>query len=1413
MPPEPLPWDRKDFFKERKHERSEFLGPVPRWRDSSSHGSREFSRWGSGDFRRPPGHGRQGGWHVFSDEYGHGYGPSMSFSNKMLENVSSRPSVSHGDGKYARNGRENRSFSQREWKGHSWATSNGSTNNCGRLQHDLNYDQRSVHDMLIYPSHSHSDFVNPRDKVKGQHDKIDDVNGLGTNQRRDREYSVSSSGWKPLKWTRGGGLSSRTSTSGHSSSTKSIDALDSNETKSETVLKNESQNLSPSADPAECAMSSMPCDETTVRKKPRLGWGEGLAKYEKKKVEVPDGTAFTNVNAESTHSLNSSLIEKGPRGSGFSDCTSPATPSSVVCGSSPGGDEKSSGKAASDNDVSNMHGSPGSGFQNQCEEPSFNLEKLDNFSIDDLGSPLIQLLQSNDSISVDPGIMSCTAMSKLLIYKNEISKVLETTESEIDLLENELKRLRSESKGSFSFPLASSSLMTGDKNFEEHSDFSNMIPPAATLPVVTSENNISKKTLLSTSDSEEVHTDVNEKAVGRFGRSDAMESVITGEKLTISGCSVRDNVVPSVDNSILIKREAVTLEPISSDINESDDGGDSLFNLILASNKESACRASEALISMLPANEHKIDIWSTNVSCSQNQCLMRERYAKKKRLLRFKERVITLKYRAYQSLWKESLHVPPVRKLRAKSQKKYQLSLWTNYSGYQKNRSSIRVRIPSSGNPNPVSNTAILRHVSKQLSNSLVKQYRRTLKMPALVLDQKGKMASRFVSNNGLVEDPCAVEKERMMINPWTSEEKDVFMEKLACFGKDFGKIATFLDHKTTADCIEFYYKNHKSDCFEKTKKLEFGKKAKSSTSTYLVTTGKKWNPETNAASLELLGAASAMTACAHKYSSSRSSGRTAYHTTQCDDGLSERAKSFHMFGNEREKVAADVLAGICGSLSSEAMGSCITSNFDRRDGSQDLKCKKGATTVLRRRMTANIPRFIDDEIFSDESCGEMDPSYWTDGEKSLFIEAVRAYGKNFSMISTHVGTKSTDQCKIFFSKARKCLGLDLICTAKKMPPDSDDKAKGHECDANGGCHEAGSRMVEDLPKFVTSINGGEAESMNRQSAHQEVKESNPSSKICPSNIAGNAVVSDACNKKDSSDSAFDDNCQSMNSANDKKDLVRNQHHAVVSMAADEIAKEQGASAPTTTSVGFGNAAIDNYGVPNLKVFSTSKVSDPGTKEQLERGNVDTSKDRREKVDSHAVDSSSTPINSRVNSLPKHGQGYHHVRVHSRSLSDSEPSSRNGDVRLFGQILSHPSSSPNSKSGTSENGNHRTQLHKFKRRLKVGSHGNLSAAKFNQEDAPSRSYGIWDGNRLRTGLSSLPDPTNLLSSYPTFNHYSRSASSPISKEQKSNGYSQMSEVSSGKEAVGGIMVGENCNEDDECNNAEQRVVVAHRREI
>lgn len=52
----------------------------------------------------------------------------------------------------------------------------------------------------------------------------------------------------------------------------------------------------------------------------------------------------------------------------------------------------------------------------------------------------------------------------------------------------------------------------------------------------------------------------------------------------------------------------------------------------------------------------------------------------------------------------------------------------------------------------------------------------------------------------------------------------------------------------------------------------------------------------------------------------------------------------------------------------------------------------------------------------------------WTDRERELFTEAVTMFGKDFQNIALHVGpTKSLGQCKSFFSKTRKRLGLDHL--------------------------------------------------------------------------------------------------------------------------------------------------------------------------------------------------------------------------------------------------------------------------------------------------------------------------------------------------------------------------------------------------
>lgn len=313
----------------------------------------------------------------------------------------------------------------------------------------------------------------------------------------------------------------------------------------------------------------------------------------------------------------------------------------------------------------------------------------------------------------------------------------------------------------------------------------------------------------------------------------------------------------------------------------------------------------------------------------------------------------------------------------------------------------------------------MINFVNDLLSQLAFKPYRNTLKMPALILDKHVKM-SRFISNNGLVEDPCTVEKERSIVNPWVAEETEIFIEKLAAFGKDFSKIASFLDHKTVADCIEFYYMNHKSKWFEEARKNSgFIKQRKSQTTTYLVGSGKRRNREFNAASLDMLGAASEIAANIDNGMDFGASGSCG--APRVDGHLLKNSDSVDMDNNERETEAADVLASICGSLSSEAMSSSITSSLDLGDRS----CPRISPSV-QRPLTPEVTQDVDSEC-SDESCSELNPTDWSDEEKSIFIRAVSSYGKDFVMVSQCVRTKSTNQCKVFFSKARKCLGLDLV--------------------------------------------------------------------------------------------------------------------------------------------------------------------------------------------------------------------------------------------------------------------------------------------------------------------------------------------------------------------------------------------------
>ncbi|XP_027367113.1 uncharacterized protein LOC113873262 isoform X2 [Abrus precatorius] len=1539
MPPEPLPWDRKDFFKERKHERSESLGSVARWRDSSHH--RDFNRWGSAEFRRPPGHGKQGGWHLFPEESGHGYAISRSNSDKMLEE-DSRPSISRGDGKYSRSSRENRGpFGQRDWRGHSWETTNGSLN-LPRRPPDANNDQRSADDALTYSSHPHSDFGNAWDQhhLKDQHDKMGGVNGLVTGPRCERENSLGSIDWKPLKWTRSGSLSSRGSGFSHSSSSRSMGGADSHEVKVELQPKNAVANESHSGEAAACATSSVPSEDTTSRKKPRLNWGEGLAKYEKKKVEVPDASAnkdapvLSTSNTEPSNFFSPSLVDKSPKVTGFSECASPATPSSVACSSSPGMDDKLFGKTTNvDNDVSNLIGSPatGPGCENHLQRFSFNLEKFGIDALNNLGTSIIELVQSDDPTSVDSGLMRSNAINKLLIWKADISKVLEMTESEIDLLENELKSLKSESGDRSLCPAALGSQLVGgnEKSCEEHVGVSDKVIRPVPLKIVSSDDLNVEKLPLST----------NLHGVQENGKEEDIDSPGTATSkfveplpLTkeVSSCVTMgyDNFSGDLDavQSTAVKcllpcttrKEACGDGKTSMEVKDS---MDILYSTIISSNKESADRASAVFVKLLPKDCWKNDkMEASSDSCSHN--IIMEKFAEKKRLARFKERVIALKFRALHHLWKEDMRLLSIRKCRPKSHKKNELNVRTICNGNQKNRSSIRSRFPFPGNHlSLVPTSEIINFTSKLISESQVKVQRNTLKMPALIMDDKEKMVSKFISSNGLVEDPLTIEKERAMINPWTSEEREVFLEKFASFGKDFRKIASFLDHKTTADCVEFYYKNHKSDCFEKLKKQDVGKLGKSfSAKTDLVASGKKWDRELNAVSLEILSAASVMADGIAGNKKMRAGGFLlgGYGNRKTSKGeeIVERSSSFDILGDERETAAAaDVLAGICGSLSSEAMSSCITSSVDPVEGSRDRKFLK-VNPLYKPPLMPDVAQNDDDETCSDESCGEMDPTDWTDEEKAAFLQAVSSFGKDFAKIARCVGTRSQEQCKVFFSKARKCLGLDLMRPIpENVGSPVNDDANGGESDTDDACvvetgsgvgtDKSGTKTDEDMPLYGMNTYHDESKPVDARNLSAELNELKAidGTKIY---LDDANVVSDACAVKVESKWGPDgsevvlygsssvsgqatlimsdgmevgkDNANKLGGAvaefisasdiiepNECNSVTEDRMVSEVSSGVLETELErQGVSSPQCLDDGDIKPEADSGVVVELKSsfqdlstvvnaslsskgnscsglsFDTENkhvpLGKPCTSLSMEELHATansllqntaaadvqcektTSQDRLSSTcdiqgsrdmrchnsissvdhqlpipgnSSDHVDAVSilqgyplqVPIKKEVNGdsncsssateLPLLSQKIEQADDHFKTLhlSDSDKSSRNGDVKLFGKILTNPSSAqkPNVSAKVSEeNGTHHPKLVNKSSSLKFTGHhnadGNLKILKFDRneylglENVPMRSYGYWDGNRIQTGLSSLPDSAILLAKYPAaFSNYPASS--------------------------------------------------------
>ncbi|KAL8193208.1 hypothetical protein R6Q57_027112 [Mikania cordata] len=1287
MPPESLPVDRKDFLKDPKPSSSEPGDIVPaRWRGSPATPSSHYNNQGSpclnpcgaggglSDIRQPF-TGAVGAWHITSVESG----PPVyvNFSNqKDLKGGNSRQTS---------------------------ASPNGN-------------------------SHPQSDFVNHWDQLhlNDQHAKSsgDGVSTTG-DQRLEKAVSLGSSrDWKPLKWMRSGSLSSRGSGFSHLSSCKVI-GVDSLDTKIDAQPGIITLLQSPSGDAAACATPKTP-DEANSRKKPRLGWGEGLAKYEKKKVDPYDladkengsrnGVVDGVCSLESLLPSPSNLPDKGPSLTSNSESVSPATSCSFACGMSPGLEEKTSITAtAVDNDTCN----PGVALsQNKMHGSKFNLENFDLAEDFNLSFSIDELLQTDDAFVPVSGFV----MDKLQVLKADISKTIEITESEIDSLEHELKSLKSD-ETLCSVPCSSTYFLQQCNN----------------------NNNVDLKNTSS------VHIPIEKDNTFLEEHRDSAVCLDTSSEN--AECS-EDHVCSDGSQVLIGSRYIVS---VGSAVDLGRNG--KLYDPIWATNKVTANASVEELIKLLPTPN-----MCTDIVRRCNSSMIKKRIVLRKRFLKFKERVTVLKFRAFQYSWKEHLCLLSVRS-GAKSQKKFESSSRFGYFDSQKHRVSNHIRSSNSaGTLSLVPTKEVVEYVKRLLLNSRVKTYRDVLKMPTFILDKRERIGTRFFSDNGLMENPIDVEKERSIVNSWTEEDRQVFLDKYALFGKNFRKIASFFQHKTVADCVEFYYKNHKSEQFQKTKsnsKFAKGKSCNTNTNNmYLVTSGKRPNRESGAPSLDMLGAASAMVA-----------------------NVDDRSNNLAIYCNEQETAAADVLAGICGSISSEALGSCITSSVDYQ--------KFGRSTL----------NGVDEEICSDDSCGEeMNSSIWTDEERSRFIKAVKSYGKDFCKISRCMGSRSSDQCKVFFSKVKKCFGLDVIDlgvgSERTTGVDQGGGDQDDTCMVDSGSGSGISQMeckmeAEDLHSSDDFREHAESD----QNVAIDCREPEP---VVEDKFGGNlegAADSEAANVEESL----------QNTCSDSSSGAKVELETVVKSAniCAEGFRESVLELPSTTNGSCYCPTEDLSPVSDHSRGSRLDLStDHGNNLDLnsasenvicvEAGNgfvmsnLFPQDSNRPRKTVSSQDDVSSGLTFRKSSQRSSSIDGYQLNLHRRSLSSNEPQSKlkldeslllprdgciqmsadltsvsqeqrcsssvdiekpskNGDVKLFGQIItnhslqkSNSSAQENEKPTVEKSSNLKFKQSKTKDHV-FGVDNNLQL---------KRNYGFWDGNRIQTGFSSLPDSAVLLAKYP-----------------------------------------------------------------
>ena len=145
---------------------------------------------------------------------------------------------------------------------------------------------------------------------------------------------------------------------------------------------------------------------------------------------------------------------------------------------------------------------------------------------------------------------------------------------------------------------------------------------------------------------------------------------------------------------------------------------------------------------------------------------------------------------------------PEIRKSREDKEKKQPTQTNTDSSSSSNDQAQV------SSNANPVEQENEGEEDNEKMRKASI--------IPPIMYDSWQRKHQYFNQNNLISSDTAAAfYKESSKLPYWSAEEKQIFIEKFTQSPKNFGYISSFLENKTTEQCVQFYYMTKKTENYK----------------------------------------------------------------------------------------------------------------------------------------------------------------------------------------------------------------------------------------------------------------------------------------------------------------------------------------------------------------------------------------------------------------------------------------------------------------------------------------------------------------------------------------------------------------------------------------------------------------------